>query len=63
MTEIINVYAREILDSRGNPTVEAEVTIFSELPDVLPFHPVHRRENTKCSNSVMAIKKGTWAKA
>ena len=26
MTEIINVHAREILDSRGNPTVEAEVT-------------------------------------
>jgi enolase len=31
MTEIINVYAREILDSRGNPTVEAEVTIFSGI--------------------------------
>ncbi len=25
--EIIDVYAREIMDSRGNPTVEAEVTI------------------------------------
>ena len=23
--EIVDVYAREILDSRGNPTVEAEV--------------------------------------
>jgi len=31
MTEIINVYAREILDSRGNPTVEAEVTISSGI--------------------------------
>jgi len=31
MTEIINVYAREILDSRGNPTVEAEVTIYSGI--------------------------------
>ncbi|MFA5180217.1 MAG: phosphopyruvate hydratase [Syntrophales bacterium] len=29
MTEIINIYAREILDSRGNPTVEAEVTLYS----------------------------------
>ena len=29
MTEIINVTAREILDSRGNPTVEAEVTLTS----------------------------------
>lgn len=31
MTEIIDVYAREILDSRGNPTVEAEVTLSSEI--------------------------------
>ncbi|MDH3343352.1 MAG: phosphopyruvate hydratase, partial [Gammaproteobacteria bacterium] len=27
MTEIANVKAREILDSRGNPTVEADVTL------------------------------------
>ena len=25
--EIIDVYAREIMDSRGNPTVEAEVVV------------------------------------
>ena len=25
--KITNVYGREILDSRGNPTVEAEVTL------------------------------------
>ena len=25
MSKIINVYAREVLDSRGNPTVEVEV--------------------------------------
>ena len=25
--EIVNVHAREILDSRSNPTVEAEVTL------------------------------------
>ncbi len=31
MTEIINVYAREILDSRGNPTIEVEVTLSSEI--------------------------------
>ena len=29
MNEIINVHAREILDSRGNPTVEVEVAIAS----------------------------------
>src|SRR3954468_22295613 len=27
MTEIVNVRAREILDSRGNPTVEVEVAL------------------------------------
>jgi len=27
MSEIIDIFAREILDSRGNPTVEAEVTL------------------------------------
>ena len=26
-TEIVKVYARQIIDSRGNPTVEAEVTL------------------------------------
>ena len=28
---IVDVHAREILDSRGNPTVEAEVTIEKEV--------------------------------
>jgi enolase len=27
MTEIVSIQAREILDSRGNPTVEADVTL------------------------------------
>ena len=27
MTAIIDVYARQILDSRGNPTVEVDVTL------------------------------------
>jgi len=29
MSEIVNVYAREIFDSRGNPTVEVDVTLAS----------------------------------
>ncbi|HIG81658.1 MAG TPA: phosphopyruvate hydratase, partial [Verrucomicrobiales bacterium] len=29
MTTIINIQAREILDSRGNPTVEADVILDS----------------------------------
>ncbi|MDA8218483.1 MAG: hypothetical protein M0Z94_12790, partial [Dehalococcoidales bacterium] len=28
MATIESIYAREILDSRGNPTVEVEVTLF-----------------------------------
>jgi enolase len=31
MTEIIEIHAREILDSRGNPTIEAEVTLLSGI--------------------------------
>ncbi len=31
MPEIINVHAREILDSRGNPTVEAEISLLSGI--------------------------------
>jgi len=27
MTQIKNVHAREVLDSRGNPTVEVELTL------------------------------------
>ena len=30
MLRITEVHAREILDSRGNPTVEAEVTVEKE---------------------------------
>ena len=33
--EIIDVYAREILDSRGNPTVEVEVTVEGDTGDVI----------------------------
>src|SRR5476649_674557 len=29
MTEIVDVHAREILDSRGNPTIECEVSLAS----------------------------------
>ena len=29
MTEIVNIVGREVLDSRGNPTVEVEVQLAS----------------------------------
>jgi enolase len=31
MTQIVHIHAREILDSRGNPTVEADVTLQSRV--------------------------------
>ena len=31
MSTIVSVWAREILDSRGNPTVECEVTLESGI--------------------------------
>lgn len=34
MSKIKNIYAREILDSRGNPTVEVELTLESEIKAV-----------------------------
>jgi len=62
MTEIINVYAREILDSRGNPTVEAEVTLFRELPAAPPYLQALPRESTKCWSSVTATRKDSSVK-
>ena len=40
MAMITDVYAREILDSRGNPTVEVEVYLEDGPSVLLPFHPV-----------------------
>ena len=47
MTEIVDIRALEILDSRGNPTVEAQVTLALRCVD-LPanchprrFHQTH----------------------
>lgn len=34
MSKIKNIYAREILDSRGNPTVEVELTLESGIKAV-----------------------------
>ena len=31
MSKIKNIYAREILDSRGNPTVEAEIVLDNNI--------------------------------
>lgn len=44
---ITDVYAREILDSRGNPTIEVEVLAGDEFCGRAVCHPVHRPESMK----------------
>ena len=50
MPIITHVQAREVLDSRGNPTVEVEVLTEAVLLDALSFHQVHQRVNMKLLN-------------
>jgi enolase len=45
MTAIADIHAREILDSRGNPTVEVEVTLYSGVMGA-------RRRNLRCAIGV-----------
>ena len=51
MTEIVDIRAREILDSRGNPTVEAEVELATgviALPVSRRAHPPVPEKRWKC---------------
>lgn len=60
---ISDIRAREILDSRGNPTIEVEVLFESGAFGVLPFPPGHQQEKTKRWNCAMATKTAIWVKA
>ena len=63
MSTIIDIHAREILDSRGNPTVEVDVILEdgtmgrAAVPLVLPPGLMKRLKNA------MATNPATWAKA
>ena len=47
MSTIYEVFAREVLDSRGNPTVEAEVVLESaDGASNRPLRRIHRREGS-----------------
>ena len=46
-TGIVDVHAREILDSRGNPTVEAEVTLGMDRSVALRFPAALPRASMK----------------
>lgn len=47
MSAIIEVYAREVLDSRGNPTVEVEVYTESGAFGRAIVQAVHQQVNMK----------------
>lgn len=47
MPYINNVYARQVLDSRGFPTIQVEVTTESGFVVVQLFLAVHQQVNTK----------------
>lgn len=53
MAKISKIQAREVIDSRGNPTVEVDVTLSSGAMGraIVPSEP--RQENMKLSNCGM----------
>ena len=44
---IRDIFAREILDSRGNPTIEAEVLAGENIVGRAEFHPALQQENMR----------------
>ena len=54
MSIIINIHARQILDSRGNPTVEVDVTLKTDLLEEQLYHLEHLLENMKLLSYAMA---------
>lgn len=63
MTIITDVYAREVLDSRGNPTVEVEVYLSPAHSDAQSFHLVHLLVPTKRLSFAMVTNPVTLVKA
>ena len=62
MSAIVDVIAREILDSRGNPTVEAEVTLAggsvgrAAVPSGASTESVKRLKNAMATRSATSEK-------
>ena len=61
--EIVKVVGREVLDSRGNPTVEVDVHLASGAFGRAAVHLVPLPVKTKQSSFVMATKNAMVAKA
>ena len=62
MSMIIDIHAREILDSRGNPTVEVDVTLEDGTMGRAAVLLVRQRVHMKRLKNAMAINHVTWAK-
>lgn len=62
MTKIVEVKAREILDSRGNPTVEVEVYLSGGSKGERPSLPEPPPAKGKHWNSGMEIRSASRAK-
>jgi hypothetical protein len=62
MSIIADIRAFEILDSRGNPTVQAEVILENGIVGTLQHHQVHQRVLERPLSSEMVIKRGIWVR-
>ena len=62
MSQIVSVHAREILDSRGNPTIEVEVTTASGAFGRAAVPSGASTGETRRSNCVTAIRAVTAAR-
>ncbi len=63
MAKIVKVIGREIIDSRGNPTVEAEVHLEGVSLVWLRHRQVHLPVLVKHWNCVTVTNPVSWAKA
>ncbi len=59
MSAIVDIIAREIIDSRGNPTVEADVLLESGIIGRAAVLLLAPRKPSSC---VMVIRVATWAR-
>lgn len=61
MSIIADIRAFEILDSRGNPTVQADVILENGIVG-LQHHQAHQRVLERPLSSEMVIKRGIWVR-
>lgn len=63
MSKIVKVIGREIIDSRGNPTVEAEVHLEGGFVGMAAAPSGASTGSREALNCVMATNPVSWAKA